>query len=58
MGILSRKLDMQEMARNLNSSNGGASAGMTGITQGGGTNFESSYMSRCPFMNDRKKIIV
>jgi hypothetical protein len=41
MGILSRKLDMKEHARNLNSSNGGASTGLPGLNQGFRPNLEA-----------------
>jgi hypothetical protein len=58
MGILSRKLEMKEHARNLNSSNGGASTGVPGLNQGFMPNLQASYMSRFPIINERKKIIV
>lgn len=58
MGILSRKLDMKEHARNLNSSYGGASTGVPGLNQGFRPNLEGSYLSRYPIINERKTIIV
>jgi hypothetical protein len=41
MGILSRKLAIKEHARNLNSSNGGASTGLPGLNQGFRPNLEA-----------------